>query len=276
MKSLVGGCIMLLASSTFSFAGSCQGEKMNKDWCWPTGTSKIGRLLKWHQINSNYGGKHLGVDIKAAENDPVYAIADGVVVASRMDVGDYGGVNVPGGALIIKHWDDNNKPFIVLYGHVKNINVKSKVFRGQKMAEIGPYRDGIVHLHFGVRYPANTENIWKGYWPSDIGFVNPLSFLNSHYPKREFHYIWESAQMFFPRKSYGFGWWPKDVTCVNAEMWMENKRPIDDVDNSVCQEAFDNFLDYYTIINQRDFTDMWDEAFFGDKMNVSAFQCIAR
>ncbi len=256
---------------------------MSKGWCWPTGTSNIGNYIGWLDSNPNpkYLGKmHLGQDIDANEDDPVYAIADGKVIENRMDVSDYGGVGYPGGALIIEHTDDNNKPFTVIYGHLKNIDVGCKVVRGQKIAKIGEYKGGSDHLHFGLRYPANTgSGLWAGYTTSGKkGFVDPLGFLSKHSPKREFVYIWEPARMFFDEDDYGIGWWPKDVTCVNAEMWTENQKIIEDADNSMCEKGFNTLSEryFFGMMDEYGFVKMWNEAFFGDEMNIDTLQCIAR
>lgn len=185
-------CVLVICFTTTPvFALNCPGDKMAYDWCWPTGTSNIGNYLKWHDMNSNYkdSGPHLGIDIKADEDDNVYAIADGKVMFSSMDRHGYGGVDWDdiGGDLVVEHYDSNNQPFTVLYGHVKNITNLTKIVRGAKIAEIGPYKGGVTHLHFGIRFPANNdENRYDGYGLEDKGFVSPLDFLQVHYPQRDF------------------------------------------------------------------------------------------
>ncbi len=174
------------------YASECQGKEMTNGFCWPVEGDDL--LLMWRGVNDNFPGKfHLAQDIRANEGDDVYAIADVVeVLHKRMDVDCYGGLNsqdhcIDGGGLIIKYQLANGQYFTALYAHVKNISVSSETKKGQKIAEIGPYRNGTVHLHFGIRFPFDDDdNRWAGYGTTELGFVDPINFLNTHYPYIDF------------------------------------------------------------------------------------------
>ena len=99
---------------------------------------------------------HLGVDIVTAENAPVYAAADGVVVRADW----YGGY---GNCVIIDHGDGIQ----TLYAHFSKITVKEGdvVKVGDEVGKIGSTGNSTgPHLHFEVHV--------------DGEIVNPLIFVD--------------------------------------------------------------------------------------------------
>lgn len=86
---------------------------------------------------------HQGIDIKADEGTPVFAVMDGIVIfVGKM--GNYG--------LIICL--DHNNGWETRYAHLSRIHVKQhqQVKRGQKIGEVGQTGNATApHLHFEIR-----------------------------------------------------------------------------------------------------------------------------
>lgn len=206
--------VFVLLLSGNCLAG-CPGGTMPNGFCWPTEGNDL--LLGWHGSNPDYPEKsHLGQDIRAAEGKGVFAIADGVVLYNRMDVGGFGGYGFDGGGLIIKHKLSSGEEFTALYAHLKNISVGATVKKGQKIAEIGPYIGGTTHLHLGIRFPYNDDgNRWAGYGSDDSGFTNPLNFINNYTPNN-----WLSVVYYPYFRAGNLAWFPGDVSCINADQWI--------------------------------------------------------
>jgi len=144
----------------------------------------------------NHGRRHTGIDIHAGEGDPVYAIADGVVIMSN--AGTDAGANV----IIVAHRDSRGDTFLAIYGHVmptlaepespgfakaaanapqefeevETLTPKltwhaggvREVSQGQQIAEI--VRSGLTldpeklaHLHLGINTSSGTSGFmgWK-------------------------------------------------------------------------------------------------------------------
>lgn len=111
-------------------------EKTTKKSAWPWPVQ--GHLIQ------KFSDKNPGIDIQAAVGDPVYAVAQGQVVYSEHNVGDYGNL------LIIKQSDG----LLTAYAHNQNlfVSVGDTVMRGEKIATVGAVghaAEGI--LHFEVR-----------------------------------------------------------------------------------------------------------------------------
>lgn len=86
--------------------------------------------------------KNKGIDIAGKLGEPVYAVADGVVIHAAPLRGF-------GNLVILKH----NNTYISAYGHNQNLLVKEDqtVKRGQKIAEMGNTGADQVKLHFEIR-----------------------------------------------------------------------------------------------------------------------------
>lgn len=230
--------VVFVALLTGNCLAECPGGTMPNGFCWPTEGNEL--LLGWHKTNDSYpGGVHLGQDIKVAEGKKVFAIADGAVLHNRMDVDGYGGVGFDGGGLVIRHKLSNGEEFTALYAHLKNITVGSTVKRGQKIAEIGPYMGGTVHLHFGIRSPFNDDsNCWSGYgYGNDNGFLNPVMFIQGNAPYIDFSDDSQPVEATV-RKDGEAAWYPPNVNCLDANVWFR----ITDIacyfaDRSICYEA---------------------------------------
>jgi peptidoglycan LD-endopeptidase LytH len=96
---------------------------------------------------------HLGIDIWAPSGEPVYAIADGVLVGAKDNNNelDYGPT------LIVEH-TVLGITFYALYGHLSRTSIRTitaglKVQKGQKLAELGVEAENggwVPHLHFAL------------------------------------------------------------------------------------------------------------------------------
>lgn len=131
---------------------------------WPTG--KDLKSIKNNYLASGCNGDgdyfddnyHIGVDIPAAIDTPVHAIADGEVfdISNRISSGWGLTKNIPNAAVLIKHKLSDGSSFIAIYGHLQNstlsvskIGEKRVVKANQIIGTIGDYGNS-DHLHFGI------------------------------------------------------------------------------------------------------------------------------
>ncbi|MEF8699275.1 MAG: M23 family metallopeptidase [Candidatus Accumulibacter sp. UW20] len=222
---------------------ACLGGQMNTGWCWPTKLGDWSTYLGWHGDNPSFDTPHLAQDIKAAENDPVYAVANGLVLIVREDVSRYGGakdcttngknVSIPGAGIVIRHYTSYGDPVDVLYAHLKNVQVKKNdtVEPGDVIGYIRNYTwcgSRMDHLHFGVAFPGrdisvygkdgSQRDVWPGYAEEDKGFINPVLFFSDHSVGNTF-----SCDPIKERCSFrvrdSVGWFPPVDSCDNATQW---------------------------------------------------------
>jgi murein DD-endopeptidase MepM/ murein hydrolase activator NlpD len=129
----------------------------------------------------DFGGYkwHSGVDIGAVksgiEGDELYAVADGVVMVSKIDSGN---INVGYGNYIIIEHDD----YCTLYAHLKNLDLKAgeSVKAGQVIGHMGNTGESTApHLHFEVRNCKYTHPyFWtKGEYAGQfLMCINPVNY----------------------------------------------------------------------------------------------------
>ena len=128
---------------------------------------------------------HLGDDLNGigGENsdlgDPVYAIADGQVIAAHECGPGWGNV-----VIILHAYNENGRRQYVqsFYGHVQSIlvNAGEKVHRGQEIATVGTGGGRyLAHLHFEMREFV-TPFIGAGYRKDTKGWLNPSDFVRRH------------------------------------------------------------------------------------------------
>jgi hypothetical protein len=156
---------------------------------YPTGTSFFNNTCgTWLGRDPANGGcyfdgyYHIGFDIMADENSPVFPIADGII--THKSVNGWGTGNV---GIVIKHKLSGGSEFSALYGHITtNLDVGDEVTGGVEFANIGYYSDG-NHLHFGI-HPGLTmpSTNWglmpNSSWPDTNGFVDPINWIENNTP----------------------------------------------------------------------------------------------
>ena len=128
---------------------------------------------------------HLGDDLNGigGENsdlgDPVFAVADGQVLAARDGGAGWGNV------LIVLHaYRENGARKYVqsYYGHLQTILVAAheQVRRGQQIATVGTGGgEYLAHLHFEMRQFI-TPFIGAGYRKDTHGWLDPSGFIEAH------------------------------------------------------------------------------------------------
>jgi len=118
--------------------------------------------------------------------DPIYAIANGIVVHAKNHHGPWGRVT-----RILHNAGTHKKPVYVesLYGHMRTILVKrgTIVKRGQKIGTIGNANGTWwAHLHLEIRTTIN-KSLGVGYSTDTTGYVNPTAYIKRHRP------YWQTA-----------------------------------------------------------------------------------
>lgn len=133
-----------------------------------------------------------------SQNQPVYAIANGIVKYAR-------DANFPYSVVIIEHILHNGEIWYSLYGHLGSLSVSEgqTVYLGNQIGAIAHWvRDGqnASHLHFEIRnfYVRSPMNSGyapaNGYWPTrnsstdpyigeqptDRGWTEPSAFIEAH------------------------------------------------------------------------------------------------
>jgi LysM repeat protein len=149
-RLLIAGLIALCISLLFLGGKSTKAEGMSiqtKHWIWPADG----------EITDTFGtrnGMHMGIDIAADLNTPIYAV-DGGVVSKSYYSDTYGHV------VFIKHQND----YETVYAHLHKRNVKEgeSVRQGTLIGEMGNTGDSSgVHLHFEVHqdeWTYSKENV---------------------------------------------------------------------------------------------------------------------
>ena len=113
--------------------------------------------------------------------DPIYSIANGIVVQARNYRGAWGRVT-----RILHNAGTADKPVYVesLYAHMRKIMVKRGqiVKRGQQIGTIGNANGTWwAHLHLEIRTTIN-KTIGLGYSRDTTGYVDPTAYIKSHRP----------------------------------------------------------------------------------------------
>jgi murein DD-endopeptidase MepM/ murein hydrolase activator NlpD len=128
---------------------------------------------------------HLGDDLNGigGENsdlgDPVFAVAEGRVLAAREGGPGWGNV-----IIVLHAYNESGERKYVqsFYGHVQTILIapREMVRRGQQIATIGTGGGKYwAHLHFEMR-EFTTPFIGAGYRKDTRGWINPSAFIETH------------------------------------------------------------------------------------------------
>jgi murein DD-endopeptidase MepM/ murein hydrolase activator NlpD len=149
-RLLIAGLIALCISLLFLGGKSPKAEGVNiqtEHWIWPADG----------EITDTFGtrnGMHMGIDIAADLNTPIYAV-DGGVVSKSYYSDTYGHV------VFIKH--QNNYETVYAHLHKRNVKEGDRVRQGTQIGEMGNTGDSSgVHLHFEVHqdeWTYSKENV---------------------------------------------------------------------------------------------------------------------
>lgn len=123
---------------------SCGGGPVASGFGWPANSQNIS--------GNGYGPGHLGLDIEAAEGDPVYAAGTGIVTMAQ------GGWNYGYGNVV---QIDHGNGYVTVYAHLNSINVTQCTPVGQGTVVGGAGNTGNSfgpHLHFEVRLGGSNIN----------------------------------------------------------------------------------------------------------------------
>lgn len=116
--------------------------------------------IHYKRISQKFSNKHKGIDLAAPKGTPVYAAADGTVIAAG-----YGVLHESyGNQVVIRHSDGS----WTNYAHLSKINVEKgdDVDGGQIIGRCGSTgRSTGPHLHFEVRIRSGRSVIRVNPWP---------------------------------------------------------------------------------------------------------------
>jgi len=145
---------------------------------------QFGNPLKWAvhtgaDLNLNFPGWNDDA------NDPVYAIADGVVTFAQLVFNSNGQVSTWGKLVVVEHPDGT----FSRYGHLRTLTVSAgqPVTRGQRLGTIGGSEYGVPdHSHFDIS-TSGALRTNPTYWPGDDlpavqqHFVDPKVFIQERH-----------------------------------------------------------------------------------------------
>lgn len=112
--------------------------------------------------------------------DPIYAIADGVVVTTKNYGGNWGKI------ILIKHEAPNGVIYWSQYAHLSEILIKENdvVARGLQIGTMGDANGRWAsHLHFEIRNKNLSAQNWTGGWSIEKvkeNYLEPTVFINSN------------------------------------------------------------------------------------------------
>ncbi len=256
MKKMISGVVVILAIVAELNVNVYALDRTVTGFFWPIGEETFDQkcgLWKekgWDEGCYFNGKYHIGVDMMTYESRPdkedshVYAVSDGYIYKKHCSDNSWGPGNC---ALFIRHKTAEGDVFTGLYGHIRTtFKEDDTVKAGKSLGTTGPWSGGI-HLHFGIHpgpdtpYVKASEGIgWgimaKKHWPNTNGFVDPINFLNTHYPYIDFSDDSTSVDVLI-RQFGSYGWYPPNKTCINASAWfkLQDGRVIQEFkDDSVC------------------------------------------
>jgi murein DD-endopeptidase MepM/ murein hydrolase activator NlpD len=162
---------------------------------YPLGTAEFdSECGTWLARDPNHGGcyfrgyYHIGFDMMADYDSPVYPISNGTV--EYVSPNGWGRDNV---GVFVRHTLSDGSEFLALYAHIRTSVMKyDPVIEGKEFAKIGHWLNG-DHLHFGIvpdtQMPISNPKEGIGFgrmtnpnWPSTNGFVDPIDFINTYSP----------------------------------------------------------------------------------------------
>lgn len=150
----------------------------------PTGSENGGLVYngqKYWEMNEKRGGHHSGDDLNGIGGmntdlgDPVFAVADGLVVFAGEPSPNWGKV------IVVAHKAPDGKPLHSMYAHLDRIDVAkdSLVGRGSKIGTVGTANGYYpAHLHFEMRSTDGVD-IGAGYAAQPLNRLDPMATIQS-------------------------------------------------------------------------------------------------
>lgn len=152
----------------------------------PPGTPIAG--CEWLQSTNGCGPLHPGVDFNGNASgdsdlgDPVYAVANGVVVYSRLyTLSSFGNI------ILIQHTLPDGSQVWSQYAHLRDRlkNEGDVVNKGDLIGTIGKGLNNMywAHLHFEIRIRWLEAYSWPSNWPVSTVtqyYINPVDYINNH------------------------------------------------------------------------------------------------
>jgi hypothetical protein len=150
----------------------------------PNDTSPGGRIYGFMEPGYTSGYDHVGTDIRQVQEEPCYAICDGVIERMWKQIPD----DPTYWTIIVEHRLSNDTIFWGIYGHnelLSSLSVGSPVVGGQ---QIGTCKENPNwHCHFGINVNPSLMSgfgrIPDGDNPSDYGWTAPRTYMITHTPK---------------------------------------------------------------------------------------------
>ncbi len=187
MVILTSFCPLSASDNARTTTSSALPTRLADGFDFPVGNT--GNAAGYYMARSMVPYSHMGDDWNGVGGgnsdlgDPIYAIADGLVVYSYDYGSDWGEV------IIIRHKYRNSKGEIdyvdSFYGHVQNRQVKlgESVRRGEQIAEIGNNNGMyLAHLHLEIRKNIQIGiETWK-HSKSSANYLIPKQFIAQHRP----------------------------------------------------------------------------------------------
>lgn len=128
-----------------------------------------------------FGKLHVGMDIRTPYNNPIYALADGIIYDYFTDEGPRYN------AIIVEHHQSTGGLFYAVYGHTRlrsDLTIGSSISAGETFAFDNENVN--QHMHLGIKMDPDFSTGWGylliGIDPAGIGWRPARTWLMSHEP----------------------------------------------------------------------------------------------
>jgi len=223
-RNMIGGITMLylLITVSITYATRINLDFSDNKWINPiSGDMQTDTNYNYLSTDyeTNWSRQHVGDDIIAKLDSPVYAIADGRVgrIDRKADIINSKGQIENYSHIYIIHETSNRIKFTAVYGHCKavsTLNVDDYVVAGERIGFIKKCGSP-VHLHFGINQTDNLLTDSTNGWGRistlsndyQLGWRSPSNFLDRHTPLL---YRWEGTGSIISEGT-------KDISCWGCD-----------------------------------------------------------